>query len=180
MEKLKKIILQAVTTGLTACTGTTGVCYVIIPDTGVTYNLKIGLKQEAQDIGFFDASGTTALPPPPPPSPVPTVTTGFALPKVVGELNVKNNRVVLIGDSTIIQYGTVFSETVNSEHGLIVENVGSDVFQYINNGSLPNDSSWIDNLVKLKLNTLYYYRAFATNGDGTGYGVIKSETTLRG
>jgi len=55
MEILKKTILLAVTTGLTTCSGTTGTCYVIIPDTGVTYNIKIGLKQSAHDLGFMDA-----------------------------------------------------------------------------------------------------------------------------
>ena len=56
MEKLKKTILQAVTTGITACTGTTtGICYIIIPDLTAVYHMKIGLKQESQDIGFFDA-----------------------------------------------------------------------------------------------------------------------------
>jgi len=55
MEVIKKTILQAVTTGITACTGTTGTCYVIIPDLSVTYHIKIGLIQEAIDLGFFDA-----------------------------------------------------------------------------------------------------------------------------
>jgi len=54
MEVLKKIILQAVTTGITACTGTTGTCHVIIPDINAIYYMKIGLKQVSQDIGFFD------------------------------------------------------------------------------------------------------------------------------
>lgn len=55
MEVLKKTILQAVTTGVTACTGTTEICYVIIPDLSAVYHMKIGLKQEAHDFGFFDA-----------------------------------------------------------------------------------------------------------------------------
>ncbi len=55
MEVLKKTILQAVTTGITACTGTTGTCYVIIPDLNAVYYMKIGLKQDAHDLGFFDA-----------------------------------------------------------------------------------------------------------------------------
>jgi hypothetical protein len=56
MEILKKTILQAVTTGLTACTGsTTGFCYIIIPDPDAVYHLKIGLKQVTYDLGFFDA-----------------------------------------------------------------------------------------------------------------------------
>lgn len=69
MEILKKTILQAVTTGITACTGTTGSCYVIIPDTGVTYYFKIGLKQVSRDIGFFD----TFIEPPEPIPPIPPV-----------------------------------------------------------------------------------------------------------
>jgi len=50
MEKIKKIILQAVTTGTTVTGGT-----IIIPNLNVDYYLKIGLKQESQDFGFFDA-----------------------------------------------------------------------------------------------------------------------------
>jgi len=55
MEILKKTILQAVTTGITTSSGSTDINYVIIPDTGVTYNLKIGLKQIGHDLGFMDA-----------------------------------------------------------------------------------------------------------------------------
>jgi len=53
MEFIKKIVLQAVTTGTT--TGCTGTCRIIIPNTGATYYFKIGLNQEAHDWGFFDA-----------------------------------------------------------------------------------------------------------------------------
>lgn len=67
MEKLKKTILQAVTTGTTACTGTTGTCYVIIPDLDAVYYIKIGLKQSARDIGFFDAFIEPVEPEPPQP-----------------------------------------------------------------------------------------------------------------
>jgi|AntRauMFilla1563_2_1112583.scaffolds.fasta_scaffold83324_2 hypothetical protein len=55
MERIKREILQAVTTGTTACTGTTTSCYVIIPDTGVTYQFKVGLTQDTRDMGFMDA-----------------------------------------------------------------------------------------------------------------------------
>ena len=53
MEYIKKKILQATTTGTT--TGCTGTCRVIIPDTGATYCIIVGLVQDAEDIGFFDA-----------------------------------------------------------------------------------------------------------------------------
>jgi hypothetical protein len=52
MELIKKTIYRIMTTGTT--TGCTGTCRVIIPNTGVTYCLKIGLIQEAHDLGFFD------------------------------------------------------------------------------------------------------------------------------
>jgi hypothetical protein len=55
MEIIKKTILQAVTTGTTACTGTTGTCYIIIPDPTAVYYFKIGLKQSVRDVGFLDA-----------------------------------------------------------------------------------------------------------------------------
>jgi hypothetical protein len=41
------------TTGTT--TGCTGTCRVIIPDTGVTYNIKFLINQEVKDAGFFEA-----------------------------------------------------------------------------------------------------------------------------
>jgi len=79
MEYIKKTIQLIMTTGTTVpCTyrnirtgelffgcripktdvvfsGCTGSCYVIIPNTGVTYNIKFGLVQNSEDIGFFDA-----------------------------------------------------------------------------------------------------------------------------
>jgi hypothetical protein len=52
MEFIKKTIQQKVTTGTT--TGCTN-CAVIIPDTGVTYNMLISLTSDSHDLGFFNA-----------------------------------------------------------------------------------------------------------------------------
>jgi hypothetical protein len=52
MEVIKKITLQAVTTGHTS-NGT-----IIIPDLAKEYYFKILLSQEAHDYGFFDAVET--------------------------------------------------------------------------------------------------------------------------
>jgi hypothetical protein len=60
MEVIKKRILQALTTGITATTG--GNKYIIIPDLAAVYNIKIGLCSVVKDIGFFD---TYVLPVPP-------------------------------------------------------------------------------------------------------------------
>jgi len=52
MELIKKKFLQITTTGAT--TGCTGNCYVIIPDTGVTYCVNFLLTQNMNDLGFFN------------------------------------------------------------------------------------------------------------------------------
>jgi len=52
MEFIKKKIFRIMTTGTT--TGCTGNSYVIIPDTGVTYNFNFLLTQQNKDFGFFD------------------------------------------------------------------------------------------------------------------------------
>lgn len=69
MEKIKKIILQAVTTGTTITGGT-----IIIPDLTAIYHLKIGLKQLAHDFGFFDAYVEYVPPIPPVPPAPPEIT----------------------------------------------------------------------------------------------------------
>lgn len=63
MEKIKKKILLAVTTGTTNTGGT-----IIIPDLTVDYYIKIGLKQSARDMGFFDTyiEPEVIIPPEPP------------------------------------------------------------------------------------------------------------------
>ena len=53
MERIKKIIKQALTTGTTVQNGK--VYYRIVPDMDATYNLKIQLNEVVRDMGFFDA-----------------------------------------------------------------------------------------------------------------------------
>lgn len=67
MEVIKKTVQMVMTTGTTACTS--GTCYIIIPNTGVTYYFKIGLTAEMQDIGFFDAYAPIIIEPEPEPEP---------------------------------------------------------------------------------------------------------------
>lgn len=69
MEIIKKTIKLKMTTGSTVqciyrdpetgdesidCENRNCECYLIIPDTGVTYNIKILLKNEQKDLGYFD------------------------------------------------------------------------------------------------------------------------------
>lgn len=58
MEKIKKTILQAVRTGTTITGGT-----IIIPDLSAVYYMKIGLKQDTRDVGFFDVYVEPEIPP---------------------------------------------------------------------------------------------------------------------
>lgn len=176
MEKLKKTILQAVTTGITACTGTTGTCHIIIPDLTAVYHMKIGLKQEPQDIGFFDVSGTTYIPPPPVDTFV--VKTGIAINKpIVAYLRVVGNELILSGDSTIVEYGTIYtSGTTNiTDSTLIINNTNVQKVSIV--GSIVEGELYHDLLIDLKEFRKYYYRAFVINCDNTAYGDIKDATT---
>jgi len=56
MERIKREILQALTTGRTSG----GI--VIIPDTSVTYHFMVGLTQDTRDVGFMDVSSTSVQP----------------------------------------------------------------------------------------------------------------------
>ena len=89
MERIKKTILQAVTTGTTV-SGTT----IIIPDLSVVYYFKIGLKQVARDIGFFDAYVPVIEPEPPEPPEPPAETYNF----------IQYNGDVYIGESPVVNY----------------------------------------------------------------------------
>lgn len=53
MEVIKKQVQRVMTTGTTS--GDTENSFIIIPDTGTTYNFRILLTSEANDLGFFDA-----------------------------------------------------------------------------------------------------------------------------
>ena len=71
MEKIKKTILRALTIGYNVTGGT-----IIIPDLNAVYYIKFGLKQSAQDIGFFDAF-KEPVPPAPPEPPEPPAETFY-------------------------------------------------------------------------------------------------------
>jgi len=90
METIKKTILRVLTTGTTS--GCTGDCRIIIPDTGVTYNLKILLTRENIDIGFFDAY---------------LVSGGYNYIKILNEVDAQKYRDFLSGELTFAESGLV-------------------------------------------------------------------------
>lgn len=53
MEKIKKIIKQAITTGTTE--NSPNNTFIIIPDENAEYHFSILLTSRAIDLGFFDA-----------------------------------------------------------------------------------------------------------------------------
>lgn len=59
MDKINKVIFREVITGLTATTQ--GYKYIIIPNTGITYNVKFLLTTKNKNLGHFrvDTTGTT-------------------------------------------------------------------------------------------------------------------------
>ena len=77
MEKIKKTILQALTTLEVPCpSGITGPCEIIQPDLTAVYFMKINLTAELMDVGFLDAYVEPVIPEPPVP-PEPPVETFF-------------------------------------------------------------------------------------------------------
>lgn len=189
MERIKREILQAVTTGVTACTGTSK-CYVIIPDTGVTYNFMVGLTQDTRDVGFLDAyvtgstdGGGTGGGGEPENLSIFSVTTGTAEQTTKwyyfsGHEATDDG----ISGSTITEYGSLFTQ--NSDFGnqndLVCENKGEPTVKSVS-FTIP---------VELKTgetktfggkffpdfdDATVYYRAYAINENGTFYGLVKSK-----
>ena len=71
MEKIKKTILQVLTTESVPCSsGITGPCHIIVPDLLAVYHMKINLTAVLMDVGFLDAYVEPVVPEPPvPPEP---------------------------------------------------------------------------------------------------------------
>lgn len=187
MEVIKKTILQAVTTGITACTGTTGTCFIIIPDTGVTYNIKINLNSEIRDIGFFDAytGGTIPYGGNEPigdgnigdEATIPTVRTGVATWSTLFYF-FSGHTLLDDGGADITEYGTLytFSDTYGNAGQLIYENKDNPVIDELifTTLSLENGDTFGGKFFT-EAGTMYY-RAIAKNSEGVGYGTVKSVT----
>lgn len=105
----------------------------------------------------------------------PTVTTGNALPPtLLPKLIIDDNTLNSSGGSTIIEYGTLYSE-----NGKVVkDSLGTSCIS--NFSGITDGTTWDDNILGLCRNTMYYYRAYATNSVGTGIGTIKCESTIGG
>ena len=167
MEILKKTIQLLLTTGMTTiCTGCTGMCRydisdlnayyvkygctdkVLIIDTGITYNIKFGLTQEAHDIGFFDAFVSVFIP---------EITTK-AMTSITMTTATSGGDIITDGGAAITNKGIVWG---TNSTPTIADNSTSDGM-----GTAGFNSS----MVSLTLNTGYYVRAYAINSVGIAYG----------
>lgn len=100
---------------------------------------------------------------------VPTVTTGTVTSSsiVVDGSQIASNNISSDGGSTITARGLVYNTTSPAETGGTLAALGSGT-----------TGSYSQTLSGLSANTLYYVKAYATNGIGTSYGSEISFTTL--
>lgn len=190
MELLKKTILQAQTTGLTATTSSYK--YIIIPDLSVIYHMKIGLIQDTRDIGFFDAYeggfypyeydgepiGGDNLEIPPE---TPTVLTGTWSSGSTIFSFIANNQITTDGGDVITELGVLYCEDAayKTSETLTYENYQAHPTIVIRNSStiIPSTYPYIYSrkiAVSSNIYTVLYYRAYAINSTGISYGNVKT------
>lgn len=144
---------------------------------GTTYNMRAYATNSVDTAYGNNVTFTTATPPPV--YAKPTATTGFGLPKV-GDILFKGNQVTSNGGIPILQYGVLYTTNpaYSTEAALIYDNVGTDkVYQISDTGDIALNLSFVEILDGARANTTYYYRAFAKNASGYGYGEVLSAIT---
>jgi hypothetical protein len=185
MEIIKKKILQALTTGVTFNV-TGGTEHVIIPDLNATYYLKFSLDSQIRDLGFMDAfvSATTTqgggeTPAEPTPE-IPIINTGSFAISGFFKL-IEDNIILAYNYAPITEYGVLYtnSSTYSTQSTLTYEN-------YLSNPTIVRRISstttvgvaipfyFTKKVIPLNDQT-FYYRAYAINSVGVGYGLVKSQ-----
>ena len=171
------------TTGTTTgCTGCTGICriyipntnsyydkfgctdHIIIPDTGVTYNVKILLTQELNDIGFLDAY---------------MLTDEFDYINLSGvtsgdtEVNIKKFESFLSGGTTFIESGLQMKHSLGNVTGTTINYV-----PYIVTGACTNRLSELRKYTITTNFNLQYFGGGTSNIDGVDYSISNSGSTI--
>ncbi len=98
---------------------------------------------------------------------VPSLTTGAATAITISSATAAGS-IVSNGCSSVTAYGIEYSTTNGFANGTGTQVAASNL----------SAGSFSSNLVGLAASTTYYYKAYATNGGGTGYGAQQSFTTL--
>lgn len=114
------------------------------------------------------------------PTYVPTVQTSTERPLLgTNNMLVINNQLISSGNSTIIDYGTVYTNGKNNTDATLrIGNAG--VSQKLTLGEIVDGEYFNNDLTGLFENTTYYYRAYASNAVGEDYGTIKNAKTSGG
>ena len=100
---------------------------------------------------------------------VPWVTTAEATVITITSTKL-GGEVTFQGDNSVVERGVVYSSTDKTPQ---VNEIG-----VIKNANGTGTGTFSETIPNLKANTIYYYRSYATNNEGTGYGETKSFTTL--
>jgi hypothetical protein len=119
-------------------------------------------------------TGTTGAPP----ISIPNVTTGIACNTILSNFTIANNVVTNNGDLLIQEYGILYTQVScnGTDSTLLYTCVGSEIFKTSICADIPINQTYNNNTVGLSSNTTWY-RAFAKNAIGIGYGAINCETT---
>ena len=111
---------------------------------------------------------------------VPVVSTNIACDITTTGLNICNNTVSDNGNDVITEYGVLYTQ--NNIYGttanLVYGNLPTNVKKVSTCGNIGIGVLFSETITGLAPNTSTYYRAFANNSVGIGYGVVKTEQTL--
>ena len=110
---------------------------------------------------------------------IPIVNTGTANTITETSMNISGNEITDDGSSNVIEYGILYtqSSTFGTPLKLVYSNSPISV-KKVSTTSTPTIPHTFNNtLINLNQNTLTYYRAFAKNSNGIGYGDIFTQIT---
>ena len=109
---------------------------------------------------------------------IPEVTTGIVANITISGFEINNNVVTNDGNSPITEYGVLYTQNgiYGNQFNLICGNVPS-VSIMTTNSTIPVGVNYQKILSGLADNTQTYYRAYASNAVGVGYGTVNTQET---
>jgi len=123
-------------------------------------------------------TGTTGAPP----MNIASVSTGIANTPTTSSYYVTGNMITnKNGILPILEYGILYTKylSYNTNSTLVYTNIGSSVLKVSNNTDITTGTTFAFSATSLPANTNTWYRAFARNAIGVGYGTIKTAITAQ-
>jgi hypothetical protein len=114
------------------------------------------------------------------PAGIPTVCTASGAISITSDsMLLKFNKMCNNNGAPIAEYGALYTQnpTFGTLASLCYENVPSLVCKSSNFATIANDTQYLTPLTGLSENTITYYRAFARNAIGSGYGDVCTQQT---